>query len=345
MYALIHFRPIELILPGEGLVRRMLVHVNCWHRQNQKMHSIKAIYTLLETMAVRMPDHMWSSSALDEACNIIDATLGSQTTVAAASNKPVSKSKKKQAIHTSKSIMTFFHAHSASREPEAMTSEVKPKSNGRCKSCGSVDIVTRVADSMRVCQGCDAVEFIMVDNERPVKRDAPKDSSSFCFKRLSHFNEWLAQIQGKDNPAVPEEIIGYVMEELRRHNIHNAADINNSQIRTILKKLKLSRYYEHVPYIISRIRGVPSDRMPLILEEKLKRMFCRIQSPFVRHSPAMRKNFLSYGYVLHKFVELLGEDAYLSKFPLLKSREKLRMQDSIWRAICNDLDWQFIPSI
>lgn len=239
--------------------------------------------------------------------------------------------------------MAFFQA------PTAPPREPSVNRSGRdcecCGRCGSADVITRVADSMRVCQACDAVEFIMIDNERPVKRDVPKDSASFCFKRLSHFNEWLAQIQGKDNPAVPEEIIGYVMEELRRHNIVNAADINISQVRTILKKLKLSRYYEHVPYIISRIRGVPSERMPLILEDKLKRMFCRIQSPFVKHSPAVRKNFLSYGYVLHKFVELLGEDTYLSKFPLLKSREKLRMQDNIWRLICKDLNWQFIPSV
>ena len=272
---------------------------------------------------------------------------------------------KKSTVNGSKSIMSFFNQSqgrdvaggvgaatvaSASglgsgdvvRSDESRTAGASPD---RCVGCGSSDIITRVADSMRVCQGCDAVEFIMVDNERPVKRDAPKDSASFCFKRLSHFNEWLAQIQGKDNPAVPEEIIGYVMEELRRHNIYNAADINNSQIRSILKKLKLSRYYEHVPYIISRIRGVPSERMPVCLEDQLKRMFCRIQAPFVKHSPAMRKNFLSYGYVLHKFVELLGEDTYLPKFPLLKSREKLRMQDNIWKAICIDLNWEFIPSI
>ena len=290
---------------------------------------------------------MWSIDALNEASDIIDDTLGGREASCPASSaaKVASKAKKKPVTTTTKSILSFFHAQSAPRDADASSSDPSSRVNGQCDGCGSTDIVTRVADSMRVCQRCDAVEFIMVDNERPVKRDAPKDSSSFCFKRLSHFNEWLAQIQGKDNPAVPEEIIGYAMEELQRHNIYNAADINNSKIRTILKKLKLSRYYEHVPYIISRIRGTPSERMPLSLEEKLKRMFCRIQSPFVRHSPALRKNFLSYGYVLHKFVELLGEDAYLSKFPLLKSREKLRMQDSIWKAICKDLDWQFIPSI
>lgn len=244
--------------------------------------------------------------------------------------------------------MSFFAAQNVADRPSDPPLADPPQiaSDGvACLSCGSHDMVTRVGDSMRVCQACDAVEFIMVDNERPVKRDAPKDSASFCFKRLSHFNEWLAQIQGKDNPSIPEEVIGYVMEELRKHNICNAADITNSQVRAILKKLRLSRYYEHVPYIISRIKGVPSERMPLQLEEKLRRMFCRIQSPFVKHSPAVRKNFLSYGYVLHKFVELLGEDAYLEKFPLLKSREKLRMQDSIWKAICDDLDWQYIPSI
>ena len=292
---------------------------------------------------------MLSIDALAEAAQIIDATVGFQdrshcVTVCGGRAKP----RKKGTTPASKSILSFFNSQSAAApapdtNPPGPIEQFRP--SGRCPSCHSNDVITRVADSMRVCQVCDAVEFIMIDNERPVKRDAPRDSASFCFKRLSHFNEWLAQIQGKDNPAVPEEVIGYVMEELRRHNISNAADITAAQVKSILKKLKLSRYYEHVPYIISRIRGIPAERMPPSLEDKLKRMFCRIQSPFVKHSPAMRKNFLSYGYVLHKFVQLLGETTYLGKFPLLKSREKLRMQDSIWKAICQDLDWQFIPSI
>lgn len=286
---------------------------------------------------------MWPVDVLTEAAQIIDGTIASGDQDRAGETNSCNKPKRNQGGAASKSILDFFHSSTVSL-PKSVP-ECKTPQHAQCSKCGSYDVVTKLTDSMRVCQSCDVVEFIMVDNERQVKREIPKDSASFCFKRLSHFNEWLAQIQGKDNPAVPEEIIGYVMEELRRHNICNAAEISTSQVRTLLKKLKLSRYYEHVPYIISRIRGVPSERMPLALEEKLKRMFCRIQSPFVRHSPAMRKNFLSYGYVLHKFVELLGEDAYLTKFPLLKSREKLRMQDNIWKAICKDLDWEFVPSI
>ena len=38
-------------------------------------------------------------------------------------------------------------------------------------------------------------------------------------------------------------------------------------------------------------------------------------------------------------------DEFLSYFPLLKSREKLQQQDSIWEKICRELLWQYIPSI
>ena len=70
-----------------------------------------------------------------------------------------------------------------------------------------------------------------------------------------------------------------------------------------------------------------------------------IQIPFIRHCPKDRKNFLSYSYVLHKFVELLGLDEFLPSFPLLKSREKLHQQDLIWEKICRDLGWEFIRSL
>jgi hypothetical protein len=249
--------------------------------------------------------------------------------------------------HAAKPIMSFFGAQCDVDTEDAVADQEGWASScvSACQHCIGGEMVMHVVDSLRCCRNCDAVEYVVIENERPAKRDVPKDSTSFSFKRLSHFNEWLAQIQGKDHPSIPDDAIGFVMIELRRHNIINAADVSVSHVRAILKKLKLSRYYEHVPYIISRIQGVPSDRMPAALEEKLRDMFRKIQIPFVRNSPPSRKNFLSYGYVLHKFVQLLGADEYLNKFPLLKSRDKLRVQDAVWRNICKDLDWEFIPSI
>ena len=123
------------------------------------------------------------------------------------------------------------------------------------------------------------------------------------------------------------------------------ADLTLQKIRDYLKKLKLNKYYEHVPHIINRLNGLPPPIMNRETEEKLRIMFKEIQGPFMKVCPKGRKNFLSYSYVLHKFVELLSMDEFLPCFPLLKSREKLQQQDKIWSKICSTLMWEYIPSI
>lgn len=90
---------------------------------------------------------------------------------------------------------------------------------------------------------------------------------------------------------------------------------------------------------------MPAPKLPAALEDRLKAMFAEIQEPFERNCPPKRKNFLSYAYTLYKFCELLGEDEYLQHFPLLKSNVKLYAQDQIWKKICRDLMWEFIPSV
>lgn len=90
---------------------------------------------------------------------------------------------------------------------------------------------------------------------------------------------------------------------------------------------------------------MPAPKLTAALEDRLKAMFAEIQEPFKRNCPPQRKNFLSYGYTLYKMCELLGEDELLRYFPLLKSNEKLYAQDQIWKKICRDLRWEFIPSV
>ena len=48
---------------------------------------------------------------------------------------------------------------------------------------------------------------------------------------------------------------------------------------------------------------------------------------------------------MYKFLQLLGHDELLDRFTLLKGRDKLVKQDHIWKAICADMDWQYLPSV
>ena len=116
-------------------------------------------------------------------------------------------------------------------------------------------------------------------------------------------------------------------------------------MRTILKRLKLSKYYEQIPIIINKLKNEPTIVIDSGTENKLKEMFKMIQNPFYLVKPKTRRNFLSYSYVLHKLCQLLQRPDLVECFPLLKSRVKMIAQEKIWRDIVAILGWEFIPSI
>jgi len=126
---------------------------------------------------------------------------------------------------------------------------------------------------------------------------------------------------------------------------YNLKKLTLRNIKDILKSLHYQNFYEHAAHILSKLSGLPPPTINRDTEDKLRHMFRQIQEPFERHKPPDRLNFLSYSYVLHKFCQLLELDNFTKCFPLLKSREKLRAQDKIWKNICKDLKWQYIPSI
>lgn len=214
-----------------------------------------------------------------------------------------------------------------------------------CKFCGEETLYYYVNDSIFCCEKCNTVEKVITDNEKPSYKDPPKEISYFSYKRINHYTEWLNQIQGKETTDIPDEVFESILKELKKQRMEDTRNITRQKIKEILKKLKINKYYEHVPYILNRITGDPNPHLSPELEDKLKQMFKEIQVPFLKYSPLNRKNFLSYSYVIHKFIQLLNQEEYLKYFPLLKSREKLHQQEQIWKKICDDLEWKFIRSI
>jgi hypothetical protein len=156
------------------------------------------------------------------------------------------------------------------------------------------------------------------------------------------FNEHLSQFQGKETTAIEREDIRAIMLEIMRLRI-DPNDITATQMKMILKNLKMDKYLEHRRYIINKVNGKSPLKMTRDVEEKLRKMFRMIQEPYQRHCPETRNNFLNYNYCLHKFCTLLSLDEYLPCFSMLKSRPKLLLHERIWKEICKDLRWQFIP--
>ena len=120
--------------------------------------------------------------------------------------------------------------------------------------------------------------------------------------------------------------------------------MSNKRTKEVLKKLKYNKYYEHIPFIKDKL-GIKPPIMSPELEETLCNLFIELQSPYSKFCPDDRVNFLNYYYTAYKLCELLNEDKYLEHFPMLKDPEKRMEQDVIWKKICKELDWEFIPTI
>ena len=214
---------------------------------------------------------------------------------------------------------------------------------GECEEC-LTEMFFSANEALFTCPTCGFQEFILVDSDKPSYKDPPREVSYYAYKRINHFNEWLAQFQAKESTEIPEEVFEAILNQIKKERLQ-ASSLNRTKIREILKKLKFNSYYEHVPHILSRLNGHTAPVMDRETEEKLRYLFKEIQPSFQKHCPADRSNFLSYSYVLYKLCELLELDRFLHCFPLLKNRDKLYAQDKIWEKICKDLQWEFYRSI
>lgn len=216
-----------------------------------------------------------------------------------------------------------------------------------CSNCQNSTTEKTIVQSegFIVCPHCGMIENIVIDSEKPSYREPLQETSYFCYKRINHFNEWLSQFQAKESTDISEDIFDKIMNELKKESYINLKTLTVEKVRDILKKLDLTKYYEHCHYITNRITGKPAPVITGDLEEKVRNMFKEIQGPWMKYCPSDRSNFFSYPYIFYKFFQLLDKDEYLPYCRLLKSREKLQEHDEVWKQICNDLKWQYIPTV
>lgn len=214
-----------------------------------------------------------------------------------------------------------------------------------CEVCKRTKLLIQTESNL-VCEYCGTVEYYLDNNQNTTTYEqeihTETNINHGIYKRMSHFNDILSNCQAKNNVKIPDEVIDKVKNEIKKEIKKD--DITQKKIKSILKKINCSKYYEHANKLISILTNRNTLQIPVEVEQKLKTMFRMIQEPFEKHRPRNRSNFLSYSYCFYQLLILLDEDKYTVLFPLLKSKDKLREQDVIWRKICNELDWEFTPA-
>jgi len=212
-----------------------------------------------------------------------------------------------------------------------------------CQICHKGELIPLEEDGIMICNICSRSIPYLIENEKPSYKEPPKEVCFYAYKRINHFKEILAQFQGKETTQIPEDVIENIKLQIKKERI-SIDQITNTKTKEILKKLGYNKYYEHIPFIKDKL-GINPPIMTQELEETLCNLFVELQAPYSKFCPDDRVNFLNYYYTAYKLCELLGEDQYLEHFPMLKDPEKRMEQDVIWKKICAELNWEFIPTI
>ena len=70
-----------------------------------------------------------------------------------------------------------------------------------------------------MCPSCAHQEKILLDSDKPSYKEPPREISYFAYKRINHFNEWLAQFQAKESTDIPKSVYDKIKAEIKKRVI------------------------------------------------------------------------------------------------------------------------------
>lgn len=215
-----------------------------------------------------------------------------------------------------------------------------------CNICRKGEMIALDEEGILVCNNDQCGKFIsyIIDSSKPTNKEPPNEVSYTAYIRLNHFKEILSQFQAKETTQIPDKVIEDIRARIKKERIKDMSLINYDKMREILRKLGYNKYFEHIQYINSMF-GIKPPVMNEELHETLCVLFIEIQKPWAVHCPPNRTNFFNYTYTLYQLCVLLDQTQYLPYIPMMKDREKQLEQDMIWKKVCNDLDWEYFPTV
>ncbi len=215
-----------------------------------------------------------------------------------------------------------------------------------CETCQRGELIPQDEEGILICNNTACGKFVtyIVDSSKPTNKEPPNEVSYTAYIRLNHFKEILSQFQAKETTQIPDEVIDAIKARIKKERIKDVSLINYDKMREMLRKLGFNKYFEHIQYINS-LFGIKPPIMNEELHETLCVLFIEIQKPWAIHCPPNRTNFFNYTYTLHQLCVLLDQTQYLPYIPMMKDREKQLEQDMIWKKVCNDLDWEYFPTV
>ena len=217
--------------------------------------------------------------------------------------------------------------------------------------CSNCNVYREVfsTQSLYVCPVCADEINSKMEYDKSSYKDIQQESSNFEYERLTHFNDDLDRIQGKENKFIPPEVYAVIEYEFTKNKYTDWNSLTPEMGTSFLclKKyapLKVAQYCENIHKICKKF-GLQPIEFTDEMEKQLKSCFTIIDSIFEEVCPPSRQNLISYPFIRYKICQMLKyPKKYLKCSKLVKTNDRLFEQDRIWYDICQKTGWTFLPS-
>ncbi len=228
-------------------------------------------------------------------------------------------------------------------DKEYACSVSKPNIIRKCKGC-NVDKTIVYNESILACPICGDSDEIFIESDIPSHRETFNEKPKYPYRRIGHCIEKLNQFLCKGTANVPTEVFNILNGEIEKHGL-NTDEITIKFLEKMLKKHRLSDYYEYIMFIYSKITKTPPQTITREEYEIVLKMFVEADEVYEKkYKPKNRNNFLKYTFALNKIFLTIGKKKIAKHFKLLKSPVKMKEQERIWQLICNELGWTYHSS-
>jgi len=186
-------------------------------------------------------------------------------------------------------------------------------------TCCNIEL--RMDEGFLICPQCGKQTSCLEINNTFTEHITP------VYVRLNHFQKILNQLQGKETFTIKH--LPEIKEYIRTHRLEV---LDTETIKTVLKKMKLVNYYDHVQCV----RKYLDLTVPYIepeLEARLIHLFKQIETQYNVIIPDSRSNFFNYSFVLTKLFTLLNRKEYIPYLQKLKGADKIKMSEKLYRQI------------
>lgn len=168
--------------------------------------------------------------------------------------------------------------------------------------------------------------------------------SKFEYIKSGHLLTLLKRFQSREETIIPREIINRINDYLV-HNKYNKETLTFKEMKYALKKVNLTRFYDHAWQILYIVTGRKPIQFTDEQEKEFQAVFDVLEEIYPLYKPKNAENFMFYYYVLGKTAQLLGyPQEIVDMFPLLKIQRKHMEKERLWEKMMRHVGWPVYPT-